>query len=216
MRIEVNGININYEVFGNGTPIILLHGNGENHTIFDLLIESIYGQAYYTIYNGETIVLSYLSNYQSPMLINFDKSKAENEEIFFYVNDTNIISGEKIIDVKYYHPITQGEYITGTGTESIKHLYTTTLEGNETIYLEEIAAKYIVSSQSTVDSNVVCSLTLSPELFNDIFADGTTGSVKIYIGAQTTLDYDSTRADEQTAVVFTNITVKARDMFNLD
>lgn len=41
MRIEVNGININYETFGNGTPIILLHGNSENHTIFDLLIDKL-------------------------------------------------------------------------------------------------------------------------------------------------------------------------------
>ncbi len=41
MKIEVNGININYEVYGNGTPIILLHGNSENHKIFDKLIEKL-------------------------------------------------------------------------------------------------------------------------------------------------------------------------------
>lgn len=140
----------------------------------------------------------------------------EDEVIHFYVNDTNIISGTKIIGVKYYIPVTQAEYITGTSIADKKHLYTTTTEGNNTIYLEEIDPKYIVSSQSTVDSNVIGSLTLNHELFDEAFAGGTTGSIKIYMGAQTTLDYDSTRADEQTAVVFTNITIKARDLFNLD
>jgi len=41
MKIEVNGINLNYEVYGNGTPIILLHGNSENHKIFDKLIDKL-------------------------------------------------------------------------------------------------------------------------------------------------------------------------------
>jgi len=41
MKIEVNGINLNYEVYGNGTPIILLHGNSENHKIFDKLVEKL-------------------------------------------------------------------------------------------------------------------------------------------------------------------------------
>lgn len=38
MFIDVNGINIHYEVFGKGKPIILLHGNGECYKIFDRLI----------------------------------------------------------------------------------------------------------------------------------------------------------------------------------
>ena len=41
MKVEVNGININYEVYGNGIPIILLHGNSENYKIFDKLIEKL-------------------------------------------------------------------------------------------------------------------------------------------------------------------------------
>ena len=38
MDIRVNGIDIHYEVGGEGRPIILLHGNGEDHTIFDKLV----------------------------------------------------------------------------------------------------------------------------------------------------------------------------------
>lgn len=40
MLIKVNNININYEVYGQGSPIILLHGNQETHEIFDNLIEN--------------------------------------------------------------------------------------------------------------------------------------------------------------------------------
>ena len=41
MLIKVNNININYEVYGQGSPIILLHGNQESHEIFDNLIEKL-------------------------------------------------------------------------------------------------------------------------------------------------------------------------------
>jgi pimeloyl-ACP methyl ester carboxylesterase len=34
---NVNGITLYYEKTGQGKPIILLHGNGEDHTIFDVL-----------------------------------------------------------------------------------------------------------------------------------------------------------------------------------
>lgn len=35
MRININGIELYYEKSGEGRPLILLHGNGEDHTIFD-------------------------------------------------------------------------------------------------------------------------------------------------------------------------------------
>ena len=38
MLIKVNDTNLYYEVHGNGTPIILVHGNSETHKIFDVLI----------------------------------------------------------------------------------------------------------------------------------------------------------------------------------
>lgn len=41
MNISVNNIDIHYEVYGNGKPIILLHGNGESIKIFDKLISKL-------------------------------------------------------------------------------------------------------------------------------------------------------------------------------
>ena len=41
MQVRVNGINIHYEAAGEGPPVILLHGNGEDHTIFDRLTEEL-------------------------------------------------------------------------------------------------------------------------------------------------------------------------------
>ncbi len=36
--VRINGIRLYYEKSGRGNPVILLHGNGENHDIFDVLI----------------------------------------------------------------------------------------------------------------------------------------------------------------------------------
>lgn len=41
MDIIVNGIKLNYEVFGEGIPLILLHGNRESYEIFLPLIEQL-------------------------------------------------------------------------------------------------------------------------------------------------------------------------------
>lgn len=41
MKIFVNNVNLYYEVYGNGQPIILLHGNQETHEIFDKLIDRL-------------------------------------------------------------------------------------------------------------------------------------------------------------------------------
>lgn len=41
MRILVNNVNLYYEEYGNGQPIILLHGNQETHEIFDKLIDKL-------------------------------------------------------------------------------------------------------------------------------------------------------------------------------
>ena len=41
MKIEINGIHLNYEKIGIGKPLIFIHGNGENHHTFDVLAESL-------------------------------------------------------------------------------------------------------------------------------------------------------------------------------
>lgn len=41
MNIEVNGVNLNYEKVGSGYPLIMLHGNGEDLSIFKELSEKL-------------------------------------------------------------------------------------------------------------------------------------------------------------------------------
>lgn len=41
MKVFVNNVNLYYETFGEGQPIILLHGNQESHEIFDKLIDKL-------------------------------------------------------------------------------------------------------------------------------------------------------------------------------
>ena len=48
MYIKVNGIELFYEKRGSGNPIVLLHGNGEDHTIFDVLILQL--SQHHTVY----------------------------------------------------------------------------------------------------------------------------------------------------------------------
>lgn len=48
MRVCVNRLSLYYEVSGSGAPLILLHGNGEDHHIFDKLSQKL--QQHYTLY----------------------------------------------------------------------------------------------------------------------------------------------------------------------
>ena len=48
MVIKVKGVELYYEVKGRGKPLILVHGNGEDHTIFDKAAEKL--SAYYQVY----------------------------------------------------------------------------------------------------------------------------------------------------------------------
>ncbi|MDR0324893.1 MAG: alpha/beta hydrolase [Oscillospiraceae bacterium] len=48
MYIKVNGIELFYEKTGQGNPIILLHGNGQSHAIFDVLTKQL--SQNYTVY----------------------------------------------------------------------------------------------------------------------------------------------------------------------
>ena len=66
MRVKVNQIEINYEIFGKGQPLIMLHGNQEDFHIYDELIEILKDN--FTIYaidsrnhglSGKSIDFSY-------------------------------------------------------------------------------------------------------------------------------------------------------------
>lgn len=48
MYLKVNGTNLYYEQTGEGTPFLLLHGNGEDHRIFDELSRVLSHQ--YTVF----------------------------------------------------------------------------------------------------------------------------------------------------------------------
>ena len=48
MRINVNGINLFYEEEGNGRPLLMIHGNSEDHTIFDEASEAL--KDHFTVY----------------------------------------------------------------------------------------------------------------------------------------------------------------------
>ena len=52
MKISLNGVELNYEVIGSGDPLIMVHGNSEDHTIFTEAAEVL--KDYYTCYLVDT------------------------------------------------------------------------------------------------------------------------------------------------------------------
>lgn len=48
MEIVVNGVRISYEVAGTGAPMLLCHGNGADHTVFDRFAHALSDR--YTLY----------------------------------------------------------------------------------------------------------------------------------------------------------------------
>ena len=52
MKISVNGVELNYEVMGSGEPLIMVHGNSEDHTIFTEAAGVL--KDYYTCYLVDT------------------------------------------------------------------------------------------------------------------------------------------------------------------
>ena len=48
-RIEVNGVSLHYAAAGEGKPVVLVHGNGESHTLFDREM-SLLTEAGYRVY----------------------------------------------------------------------------------------------------------------------------------------------------------------------
>ncbi len=64
MILETSKVNLYYEKYGSGQPLILLHGNGEDHTIFKQSIALL--EKYFTVYaidsrgHGKSSVVSEL------------------------------------------------------------------------------------------------------------------------------------------------------------
>lgn len=52
MKLYINNVKLYYEVYGKGPSLIMLHGNGETHNIFDKAINIL--KDYFTIYAIDT------------------------------------------------------------------------------------------------------------------------------------------------------------------
>lgn len=48
MKIKLDSVDLFYKKSGNGTPLLFLHGNGEDHSIFDMLSEKL--QSHFMVY----------------------------------------------------------------------------------------------------------------------------------------------------------------------
>lgn len=96
MKVNVNGINIHYEVYGEGQPIILLHGNSENLNIFDKLVEQLKNE--YKVYaidsrcHGESDDPEEISyDLMAQDVIEFIKTLNLNKPILYGFSDGGII-----------------------------------------------------------------------------------------------------------------------------
>lgn len=96
MNINVNGVNLYYEVYGEGKPIILLHGNSETHEIFDKLIDKL--KENYKVYaidsrchgkSEDTLVISY--KLMRDDIIEFIEKLEINKPILYGFSDGGIV-----------------------------------------------------------------------------------------------------------------------------
>ena len=96
MKILVNGIELFYEISGQGRPLILVHGNGEDHHIFDALVAKL--KNHYTCYcidsrghglSSSVAVYSYQSMAED--IIEFIKSLKLSEVAYYGFSDGGIV-----------------------------------------------------------------------------------------------------------------------------
>lgn len=96
MNILFNNVNLYYEEYGEGQPIILLHGNQETHDIFDKLIDKL--KSNYKVYaidsrcHGKSenpIEISY--NLMRDDIIEFIKKLNINKPILYGFSDGGIV-----------------------------------------------------------------------------------------------------------------------------
>ncbi|MBR3202472.1 MAG: alpha/beta hydrolase [Solobacterium sp.] len=148
MFVNHNGIQIYYEVKGNGRPLILLHGNGEDHTIFDESAEVLAQQ--YTCYlvdsrgHGQSTSVAEL-HYQDMAddMIAFMEKLDLNDVAFYGFSDGGIIGllasmrCDRITDL-----ITSGANMTPNGVKPwlkrfIQGMYFLTKDPKMRLMLEE-------------------------------------------------------------------------------
>lgn len=96
MNINVNNVNLYYEIYGEGIPIILVHGNSETHQIFDILINKLKDN--YKVYavdsrchgkSEDTEEISY--DLMAEDMIEFIKKLKINKPIFYGFSDGGIV-----------------------------------------------------------------------------------------------------------------------------
>ena len=96
MILKINNIDLFYEKFGSGTPIILVHGNGENHNIFDKIIPLL--SELFTVYaidlrgHGKSSIINEY-NYQDMAddIVCFVKELQLKNPIYYGFSDGGII-----------------------------------------------------------------------------------------------------------------------------
>ncbi|MEG0513956.1 MAG: alpha/beta hydrolase, partial [Clostridia bacterium] len=96
MLCHVNEIKLYYEVSGIGTPLLLLHGNGENHKIFDKAIPLL--SEHFTVYaidsrgHGQSDAVSqyHYDDIAEDVKCFIDKLKLKNP-VFYGFSDGGII-----------------------------------------------------------------------------------------------------------------------------
>ncbi len=96
MIAEVNGIRLYYERSGTGRPLVMVHGNGEDHTIFDEAVRELRGEyCCYTIdsrchgQSEDTRELHYRD--MATDMIAFIKALKLRDVIFYGFSDGGII-----------------------------------------------------------------------------------------------------------------------------
>ncbi len=82
MRINVNNIELNYEKIGDGKPLIFLHGNGEDNTIFDSLTKAL--SPYYSIYLIDS------RGHGKSSIVNEFHYEIMSEDIYQFINKLNL------------------------------------------------------------------------------------------------------------------------------
>lgn len=160
MYIQLNGQVLSYEKSGEGAPLILLHGNGESHEIFDELIADL--EKDYTIYaidsrghGGSATPKCYHYADMANDVINFITSLALDKPILCGFSDGGIIAllvamqrSDLLSSIIVCGANLTPKGLTGTSRREIKHAYKKTGSDLLKMILEE--PNISVSSLSTI------------------------------------------------------------------